>query len=694
MAASDDYSLDDVAGATAAPATTGDDYALEDAGRPEPAEPPAKASTLGYIGTRALGGFLEGGKWLAAGADTNDPAQSAELAALPSGEDKANKTVYGTTNVPAPNAVARYGGDLAASVGSNPVGAAMAPGATATTSALVTGAKDAGLSPWVGVLAAPLLALLARSSVGAAKVAVPWVANNVRTPSTIGTIRAGRALADVDNTVPSFKQPSAADVDAATTSVRSANAGMTADAAPPFQAGQQIQNDLVARQTALKQARADATQPLAQARDASTAKVDTDPVINVIADKLRTAAGSQAAALNGALDDLQMPSGAMRTQADQLAGARNSLNVRISTAKSAGDNATVKHLSDVRDALDTQVNAAVPEAGQFTSAYQAASKPLDVFTAGKSPVDAVPNVVARDNFGNLNGTPPSEIPDSFLRGSATREKLNQLVEAYGGDKDTAEKALESHLAGVAQKAVRPNGTLDSDAFARVMQPYQKVLGSQPAPSALPPRWNAGNTGVWFPKLQQKFATAQAAQKTLDTMTAQRSITQDIATGGLRNDDGVVTAKSFGDWLKTNKDTLAKSQSPAAVTRLQQIAGAVRRVGDAGAGVDAFLTETVPVAAGAALGGTEGGILGGMLHKATSALLSPVAKRTNSAFSSAIERAALDPDFAQKLVAGLPRAPYTGVGAARVLAQSIAKANSATAPALTMGGRLATSSQSQ
>src|SRR6185312_7991634 len=98
----------------------------------------------------------------------------------------------------------------------------------------------------------------------------------------------------------------------------------------------------------------------------------------------------------------------------QLAARRQAINARISAAKSAGDDATARHLLQIRGALDQQVSRAVPEATQFTQKFAEMSRPLDVFEPGTSPVNAVPNVVARDNFGNLNGTPPSEIPDSFL----------------------------------------------------------------------------------------------------------------------------------------------------------------------------------------------------------------------------------------------------------------------------------------
>lgn len=571
------------------------------------------------------------------------------------------------------------------------------------------GLADAGANP---LLAVPLTAaayLAARGGAAGVKAAAPAVRNvgrGVLAPSSAGRVNAGRVLADVSNTDEAAvaANPSNADMANATGAVKSATADI-GQGAPANEVGEQIRSDLNARQAALKGARTAATAPLAAARDASTAKINTDPVVATIADKLKTAAGSQADALNGALKDLKMPSGELRTQSDQLAASRQAISARITQAKAAGDGATVKHLSDVRDALDAQVAEAVPEAGQFNATYQAYSRPTDVFQNGKQSVNAVPRVVSRDSFGNPNGTPASEIPDSFLRGNGTKEKLDQLVEAYGGDRAAAEKALEQHLAAKASEAVNPDGTLDPYKFAKVMQPYQKALstqapaspptpgatvaaearrqaaakiaeidGSVPGPSPSSPlapspgRVNLGNTGVWFPGLQKKFATAQAAQKTLDTMKAQRGVAESIANGELRNADGTITGQSFNAWLRANKDGLAASQSPQAVSRLQQIGKALARAKNDG--VETFATEIAPTVVGAATGGVEGGILGGMMHKLAAGLYSPIKTRTDTAFNAAIERAVQDPAFARQLVSALPQRPYSIAEATRLIGKAV------------------------
>lgn len=102
------------------------------------------ASTLGYIGSRLLGGFLEGGKQMgnAAAIEMGQPQQQADMQALPSGQQQVNQAVYGQPSVQPPNAIARYGGAVASAAGENPVMAAVAPGYTAFGALGGEGASD------------------------------------------------------------------------------------------------------------------------------------------------------------------------------------------------------------------------------------------------------------------------------------------------------------------------------------------------------------------------------------------------------------------------------------------------------------------------------------------------------------------------------------------------------------------------
>ena len=92
----------------------------------------AQPSTMGYIGSRLLGGMLQSGKELGrAEMGQLDPyGQNADLQkalqAAPPGQEQANSMIYGQPNVEPPNAAARYGGAVASSVSQNPGLAAIA----------------------------------------------------------------------------------------------------------------------------------------------------------------------------------------------------------------------------------------------------------------------------------------------------------------------------------------------------------------------------------------------------------------------------------------------------------------------------------------------------------------------------------------------------------------------------------------
>lgn len=105
---------------------------------------PSPASTLGYIGSKLLGGFLEGGRQMGAAASTEmgQPAQADQMQSMPTGDQTANQAIYGSPEVAPPNTVARYAGSLAGAVGANPVMAAVAPGITAASSLGGEGGSD------------------------------------------------------------------------------------------------------------------------------------------------------------------------------------------------------------------------------------------------------------------------------------------------------------------------------------------------------------------------------------------------------------------------------------------------------------------------------------------------------------------------------------------------------------------------
>jgi hypothetical protein len=250
--------------------------------------------------------------------------------------------------------------------------------------------------------------------------------------------------------------------------------------------------------------------------------------------------------------------------------------------------------------------------------------------------------------------------------------LNQLIAAHGGDKAAALGSLEDHLAGVAQGSVRPDGTLDAAAFDRSMKPYQQSLG---------------NLGFWFPDLAKKFASAKAAQGTLDTLQAQRNMADAISGGALRDGDGAVTGASLNKWLRSNKDALTTTQDPAAVIRLQGIANALQGASP-GELADALKSELLPAAVGTATAGLEGGVLATLLHRSAKTAFGGLDAKRQAAFSAALEKAVMDPAYAKRIAAASATHRGQGLSPLRALARAVA----ATPTAVNAASPLADESQ--
>jgi hypothetical protein len=489
-------------------------------------------------------------------------------------------------------------------------------------------------------------------------------ARQVFRPGKQGGLEAGRVLGRVDNNQPGLASPQAPELTAAGQAVKAATDDIGVGL-PDHMAGANLRAGLQTRADALKAARSAATD---KAFDAFRAQpplpaVMLEPFMR--SPSFRKAIG----AANGAVldeggepltrffdftDDVPAHLTGDAIPPDVLHRVKSQLSDSISAAP--GGSQAERTASMLHNRFTAFLDELYPAEGDFPGyaairkGYADASRPLDPLAHG--PVDKVLNT--EKQFGQSRYTFFEErIPDLFLRSNATRSDLNQLVEAFGGDKTAALSGLQDHLAGVAQKAVNADGTLDAAAFAKVMQPYEKSVG---------------NLGVWFPQLAGKFKSAKAAQDTLDTMREQRSIADAIAGGALRDHDGAVTGQSLDNWVRANRDALSRTQSPAAVMRLQNIARAINETRP-GELADAIKSELLPAAIGTALGGLEGGVLGIIAHK-TASFTGQDAKRLE-AFSSAIERAATDPAYAERLAAGAAKARSAGLSPKRSLVRAIA-----------------------
>lgn len=464
-------------------------------------------------------------------------------------------------------------------------------------------------------------------------------------PGNQGRVEAGRVLADVDNTAPGLADPSASEIQGAHETVRAATDAI-GPGLPDFLAGGQVRAVLQARTNELKAQRSAATDRAFEAFRAQPPLPATELAPFMRSPSFRKAIG----AANGAvLDEGHEPltkyfdfstdpdtAGHLLGEAiptDVLHRVKSHLGDAVKSA--APGSQAERTATMLNNRFGGFLDDAYPASGDFPGygairkEYAAASRPLDPMTFG--PVEKV--LDTEKQYGQSRYTFPDErVPDLFLRSNATRADLGQLVEAHGGDKAAALGALEQHLAGVAQRAVQPNGTVDVAAFDKAMKPYRQSLG---------------NLSVWFPELSRKFGTAKAAQASLDRLASQRTIADAVEGGALRDAGGAVTGASMSNWLRANRNVLARTQDPSAVMRLQNIAGVLARA-QPGELADALKSEIAPAALGTAFGGLEGGVLATLLHKATKATLGNVDAARQAAFSAALERAVLDPAYAKAL----------------------------------------------
>jgi hypothetical protein len=461
----------------------------------------------------------------------------------------------------------------------------------------------------------------------------------IHKPVRGGEVLAGKSLAGsieapVDHTQPGLANPSRADIEHATDATRSA-VGDIGDGLDDYTAGGNVRSALQGRKDALVAGRSAEAgenyeafrneQPLEGAKLAPFMQAPAFQAAVKAASRGRLNRGQSPLTgfwdFNAAGDPVLKPNAAVPP--DVLQRIKGALDDDISSAKG---NVERGDLMDLRDRfvnfLDQQYSNTYPKA---RNDFAGASRPLDPLTEG------LPGKVLDGDkqFNRQTYTMPQDkIAGTFLQSKALRSDFDSLIKAYGGDKKAALSNLEENLANKVQGAIAGDGTLSLDAFNRSVRPYTKALQ------------------MWFPELSQKFSTAEAAQRTLETLKGQKEITADIGAGSLRGDDGFITGSTLSRWLDRNEAKLAKTQSKAAVMRLHQIAKSLPDT--PGAGAEAAV-ETAPMVVGGALGGLEGGVLGGITHKIPAYLAGPRLAKFRDAYSAAIERAVTDPTAAQQLV---------------------------------------------
>jgi hypothetical protein len=238
---------------------------------------------------------------------------------------------------------------------------------------------------------------------------------------------------------------------------------------------------------------------------------------------------------------------------------------------------------------------------------------------------------------------PQQLFDAIAKSSDPGTVMDKFIQAAGGypaSPNLMEPIRQGIIGDLRNKGViQPNGEFNAKAYDAAVRPYLPTIG------------------MYMPEIGREFENARSAQRTLDTIREQRAVSQDIATGGLRDKNEVITGQSLTRWIDQNEDALERTQSKQAVYRLRQIAKAL---GDEpGGAAQQAIAEGGPALVGGIVGGADPGILGAMgvgpvMNKLTGDRLAAF----HDAYSKAIERAIVDPAYAQEIIAKASRRPRT------------------------------------
>jgi hypothetical protein len=239
--------------------------------------------------------------------------------------------------------------------------------------------------------------------------------------------------------------------------------------------------------------------------------------------------------------------------------------------------------------------------------------------------------------------PPANLFDRIARAKDPGAVMGQFIQAAGGDTNAVVGPMRDAIIGdLRNKGVidATTGEINAGAYDAAIRPYMATVS------------------MYMPQLARQFESAKAAQGTLDTVRAQQGIAADIAQGGMRDPStNLITGQSLNRWISRNQKVLADTQSPAAVMRLQQIAGAIG--GDPGAAADGFLMEAAPAYVMDRVGGAENAILGMMgSHRVLGQFVGSRLADFRNAYSSAIERAVRDPAYAKQITDAAALRPRT------------------------------------
>lgn len=311
---------------------------------------------------------------------------------------------------------------------------------------------------------------------------------------------------------------------------------------------------------------------------------------------------------------------------DLLDRTKRQLNIGATQAGMKADTDTAASKTNAAAQMTDFLKKQYPDTyPQALDAYAKGSVPLTPFEHPDvaSTLQRNESATAKD-LGPVKGD--AELLNHIGASASPGETVQAFINAVG-DKKAAIQPLQDAIVGHLRETpgvIDPTtGEVNAKALDQATRKYMPTIS------------------MYFPELKQKFGTAKAAQATLDNMRVQEGIATGVRNGALRDSSGTITPKSFDKWIGDN----AKSIDPAALIRLKQIGAALKEKPFGGAEA---ATDALPAAAGVAMGGGEGGIVGSVTGKVFTGPRDALLAKARDAYSKAIERAATDPAYADSL----------------------------------------------
>lgn len=245
------------------------------------------------------------------------------------------------------------------------------------------------------------------------------------------------------------------------------------------EAGTTIRSALDAERQRLQQAREQVG-----ARDYGTVErspitVDTDPVREVVAQKLLDHEGTPIGkAVAQANSTLNLDSGMRKTTMPQMQGSLQAIRDQQAGLFQSGQRSAGHHVREVGDALEAQINAADTSLQQANAAYRTASTPLAPFN--DPTMGHAADILAQDQYRTGYVMPDEAVPARYFNPGKNASSDMQEFRQLAGNNPDAVRAMRSYIADQAQRASQgPNGTFDPQAFGKWVAQHQDALRQFP-----------------------------------------------------------------------------------------------------------------------------------------------------------------------------------------------------------------------